>query len=174
VSGEVNGPGFAVEIRERYRDAVRDRWPVTIDPQPDELLSSWLHRLAIAHGVAPRSFAGVLGLGEGMWSAHLDLRLPRDVAALLDRQTGVPQEAISAMAMAGWVLTPLLLPLREIARRNRSTWMQFCPLCLADEAPYFRRQWRLASRVPASCMAAVCGIDVPPATPGLPPPLRPT
>jgi hypothetical protein len=44
--------------------------------------------------------------------------------------------------------TPLLLPLRENARRNRSTWMQYCPLCLADDrAPYFRRQWRLATRI---------------------------
>ncbi|RUX69499.1 hypothetical protein EOA25_40945, partial [Mesorhizobium sp. M2A.F.Ca.ET.040.01.1.1] len=156
MSGEVNSPGFAVEIRERYRDAVRDRWPVTIDPQPDELLSSWLHRLAIANGIAPRPFAGVLGLGGGMWSPRLDLQLPRDVAVLLGGQTGVPHEAISAMAMTGWALTPLLLPLRENARRNRSTWMQFCSLCLADEAPYFRRQWRLASRV--SCFVHGCGL----------------
>ncbi|MGX9120848.1 TniQ family protein [Mesorhizobium sp. BHbsci] len=77
MSAEVNSPGFAVEIRERYRDAVRDRWPVTIDPQPDELLSSWLHRLAIANGIAPRPFAGVLGLGGGLRFAGSMSRLPR-------------------------------------------------------------------------------------------------
>ena len=148
MNGEVNSPGFAVEIRERYGDVVRDRWPVTLDPQPDELLSSWLHRLAIANGIAPRPFAGVLGLGGGMWSPRLDLQLPRDVAVLLGGQTGVPHETISAMAMTGWALTPLLLPLRENARRNRSTWIQYCHLCLGeDEAPYFRRQWRLATRI---------------------------
>lgn len=54
-------------------------------------------------------------------------------------------------------MAPLLLPLRDTAHRNRSTWMQYCPDCLAaDDAPYFRRQWRLASRV--SCFAHGCGL----------------
>ena len=49
------------------------------------------------------------------------------------------------------------MPLRQIARRNRSTWMQYCPLCLAnDDAPYFRKQWRLASRI--SCFVHGCGL----------------
>lgn len=144
----MNGAGFAIEIRERYGDVARDRWPVSADPLPDEVLSSWIHRLAIANGIVPRSFAGVLGLRDGMWSPRLELRLPRHVAALLANQTGVPHEAISAMSMTGDALTPLLLPLRENAHRNRSTWMQYCPLCLADDdAPYFRRQWRMASRI---------------------------
>lgn len=62
-----------------------------------------------------------------------------------------------------------LLPLRNGARkkrlcrgatathRRRSTWLQFCALCLAgDRAPYFRRCWRLASRV--SCFRHGCGL----------------
>jgi hypothetical protein len=61
------------------------------------------------------------------------------------------------MAMTDPALTPLLLPLREKVRRNRATWIQFCPLCLAgDKTPYFRRQWRLASRI--SCFAHGCGL----------------
>ena len=44
------------------------------------------------------------------------------------------------MAMTEGALAPLLLPLRETACRSRSTWTQFCALCLAeDRAPYFRR-----------------------------------
>lgn len=59
--------------------------------------------------------------------------------------------------MTGCALTPLLLPLRENAPRRRSTWMQYCPLCLAaDEAPYFRRQWRLSSRI--SCFVHRCSL----------------
>jgi len=149
--------GFAIEIRERYLDVVGDRWPAALSPQPDELLSSWLHRLAIANGVAPRSFAGVLGLGGGMWSPRLDVRLPHELAAWLGVRTGVAPEAISAMAMTEGALAPLLLPLRETACRSRSTWTQFCALCLAeDRAPYFRRSWRLASRI--SCFRHGCGL----------------
>ncbi len=40
--GDAARSAFAVEIRERYLDIARDRWPVSVDPLPDELLSSWL------------------------------------------------------------------------------------------------------------------------------------
>ncbi|MER8817211.1 TniQ family protein [Mesorhizobium sp. M0142] len=148
---------FTIEIRERYGDVAGNRWPVSVDPLPDELLSSWLHRLALANGIAPRSFAGVLGLSERMWSPRLDLRLPRRVATLLCHQTGRATEEISAMMMSGFAMAALLLPLRDNTHRRRSTWLQYCPQCLAaDEAPYFRRQWRLALR--ASCFAHGCGL----------------
>jgi len=62
----VAGARFAVEPQPRYRELQADRWPVTVAPQADELLSSWLHRLALAHGVAPRDFGDTLGLGAGM------------------------------------------------------------------------------------------------------------
>jgi hypothetical protein len=157
VKDEVTGAGLAIEMRERYGDVAEDRWPLKVDPLPDEALSSWIHRLALANGIGPRPFAGVLGAREGMWTPRLERRLPGDVAALLGNQAGVPPETISAMALTDDALTPLLLPLRENARRNRSTWMQYCPLCLADDdAPYFRRQWRLASR--ASCFVHDCGL----------------
>jgi hypothetical protein len=156
VSGHETGAGFAIEVRQRYRDVVRDRWPLAVAPQPYELLSSWLHRLAIANGVAPRSFAGVLGLGVGMWSARLDLRVPSDIADLLRCHVGVCSETISAMTLASSAPWPLL-PLRQHGDRNRSTWLQFCPRCLAgDEAPYFRRHWRLATRI--SCFEHGSGL----------------
>lgn len=157
MTGNAARAAFAIEIRERYGDVARNRWPVSIDPLPDELLSSWLHRLALANGIAPRSFADVLGLSERMWSPRLDLRLPGHVAALLCHQTGLAIEDLSAMTMSGGAMAPLLLPLRDNTHRKRSTWTQYCPQCLAtDEAPYFRRQWRLASRV--SCFTHGCGL----------------
>ena len=50
-------------------------------------------------------------------------------------------------------LTRLILPARAkfpFARRarTRAAWLQFCPLCLADDqAPYFRKDWRLATTI---------------------------
>lgn len=149
--------GFSIEIRERYRDVVADRWPVFASPELDELPSSWLHRLAIANGIAPRAFGEVLGLGEGMWSPRLDVHLPDVLTVRLGAHTGVARETISAMATTDGAPAPLLLPLRAAARRNRSTWIQYCAACLADDrAPYFRRSWRLASRI--SCFRHGCGL----------------
>ena len=150
--------GFAIEIRERYRMLLGIVGLPPPSPQPDELLSSWLHRLAIANGVAPRAFAGVLGLGGGMWSPRLDVRLPHELAAWLGVRTGVPPEAISAMAMTEGALAPLLVAVaRDRACRSRSTWLQFCALALPTIAlPIFGDRWRLASRV--SCFRHGCGL----------------
>ena len=157
MTGGAARAGFAIEVRERYGDVAPDRWPVSVQALPNELLSSWLHRLGTANGIAPRSFAGVLGFGDGMWSPRLDLRLPRNITTLLSQKTSLAPADISSMTMNGWATAALLLPLRDNAHRNRSTWMQYCPLCLAgDEATSFRRQWRLASRV--SCFVHACGL----------------
>ncbi|NSZ19805.1 TniQ family protein [Agrobacterium vitis] len=150
---EAHAPTIA--IRERYHDAVSDRWPVTVTPQPDELLSSWLHRLAYANGVPPRAFARVLGRNSLMWSASLDLRLPSDIANLLSANTGIAPNELAAMMLRHALPRRLLLPLRNSGHRTDSTWLQFCSRCLAEDAqPYFRRRWRLATRV--SCMEHSC------------------
>jgi hypothetical protein len=52
------------------------------------------------------------------------------------------------MSLQGCGLTALLLPLRHDSKQHFSTWMQYCPDCFAsDEFPYFRRAWRLATRI---------------------------
>ena len=56
--------GFAIEIRERYQDVVGDRWPAAVDPQPDELLSTWLHRLERSAPAVSQSPEG-MAFGEG-------------------------------------------------------------------------------------------------------------
>lgn len=151
----INAPAPTIAVRERYLDAVSDRWPVTVAPQPDELLSSWLHRLAYANGLAPRSFARVLGLNPGMWSAALDLRLPADIGTLLYAKTGVAPDQLAAMTVSQDLPKQLLLPLRNNGHRDSSSWLQFCCRCLAEDAqPYFRRRWRLATRV--SCTEHGC------------------
>lgn len=139
---------YPVEIRERYREVSLERWPASVSPLAGELLSSWLHRVAIANGTAPALFAETLGLQKGMWSARLDLAVPPNIVSLLADRTEIEQETISRMSLQGCGLTALLLPLRHNSKQRFSTWMQYCPDCFAsDECPYFRRVWRLATRI---------------------------
>lgn len=146
-----------ISIQRRYRHVVSDQWPIDVLPQTDELLSSWLHRLAYANGVAPRGFARVFGLGSGMWSPAIDFRPSSDIENLLRANAGVSHAQIVAMTLASGIPTELLLPLRNSGRRGTSTWLQYCPQCLAgDEHPYFRRSWRLATKV--SCRHHRCGL----------------
>lgn len=119
-----------------------------IMPQTDELLSSWLHRLAYENGIAPHAFARVLGLHVGMWSPLLDLKLAGNIAGLLNVHTGMSGNQLYAITLSKAVPTQLLILLRRSSRYEGSTWLQFCPQCLAeDEQPYFRRRWRLATRI---------------------------
>src|SRR5208283_1237106 len=135
----------AIEVQPRLATLIPDRWPAEVIPREDELLSSWLHRLALAHGLSPRHFGDCLGFGAGAWSARLDLEAPATLLNLLQRQTGVCRDRIAAMTVGAPDWRPLLLPLRHstgLARagQTRATWLQFCPVCLADdEVPYFRR-----------------------------------
>ncbi|QTG17052.1 TniQ family protein (plasmid) [Agrobacterium tumefaciens] len=137
-----------ISVQPRYRNVASDQWPINVSPQPDELLSSWLHRLAYANGVAPRAFARVFGLGSGMWSPSIDLRPSSDVKNVLCANAGISHDQILEMSLTSGLPMELLLPLRNSGRRGTSTWLQFCPRCLAgDEHPYFRRSWRLATKV---------------------------
>lgn len=149
--------GPRIAIRARYDEVVSDRWPVFVRPQPGELLSSWMHRLAFANGIAPRPFGRVLGFSAGMWSPSLDMNFQSDAVNILSAHTGIPLPQLFTMSLKGSPLKRLLLPLRDDRRRSSSAWLQFCPQCLAEDAqPYFRRQWRLATRI--SCQHHRCGL----------------
>ena len=139
--------GPAIEAPPRLATIVPERWPVKVLPAHDELLSSWLHRLALAHGLSPRHFGECLGVGSGAWSTRLDLALPEFVLNLLHHQTGFRHDRITAMTIGAKKCRPLLLPLRRArADQKHATWQQFCPACLAEnETPYFRQEWRRAS-----------------------------
>ncbi|MCI4679008.1 TniQ family protein [Rhodoblastus acidophilus] len=181
---------LAIEVQPRLATILPERWPVEVPPAHDELLSSWLHRLALAHGLSPRHFGERLGVGSNASSARLDLAAPAFLLNILHHQTGVGRESIAAMTIGSEKWRPLLLPMRRSrADRTFATWLQFCPTCLAeDENPYFRRAWRRASvmtcrrhrrplldRCPScgqslapfnqralvpQCQCAVCGFDL--------------
>jgi 3-phenylpropionate/cinnamic acid dioxygenase small subunit len=129
---------------------------VGVTPAPGELLSSWLHRLALANGVPPRYFGRVLGLSGADWSERLDRALPKHVLDSLVDRAEVPAAEISGLALGPDPLTRLRLRLKIKPQKiptsaPRITRLQYCPTCLMeDQAPYFRRGWTLATRV--SCL----------------------
>jgi len=143
-----------------YGNVVGQGWPGVVAPAPGELLSSWLHRLAMANGIPPQYFGRVLDVAVGDWSAKLDRDLPGRILKLLVERTRLPAEDIDGLTL---ISDPLArLRLRQItgsvdartstARVNR---LQYCPACLEeDRAPFFRRGWSLATRV--SCFRHGC------------------
>jgi len=145
-----------------YGNEVGQGWPVVVEPAPGELLSSWLHRLAMANGIPPQYFGRVLDVAGGDWSAKLDRDLPGRILNLLVERTRLPTEDIDGLALNRDPLTRLRMrqttgsgdARASTARVNR---LQYCPACLKeDRAPFFRRGWTLATRV--SCFRHGCSL----------------
>ncbi len=155
-------------------------WPVHLKPQEDELLSSWLTRLALAHGQTAASFLNQTWPGRSLLARDLDLWNDQTMFELLARKTCTPPARAFAATLAaydGWLFedkphqshAPWVLARHLNVRPQKWFGLQFCPWCLAaDKEPYFRRHWRLAlmllcpiHRVPLldrcqSCGATVC------------------
>ena len=81
------------------------RWPMRPSPQPGELLSGWIARLALANGLAPRALFTVLTGDDtaGDLDARPDIRLdttcPGGVLATLSRDTGIAPGEIAGLSL---------------------------------------------------------------------------
>lgn len=133
-------------------------WPAHPKPLPDELLSSWIVRIARANGLKLQTFCDrVFGKERQLWNRDIDRSAPNWLLATLAHHTGTLPDAIlrttldvyrgrlfHASKLSGqlrWIL-----PMGIYHRTRRHLGMQFCPQCLAeDEEPYFRTRWRIAA-----------------------------
>lgn len=133
-------------------------WPVHPHPLPDELLSSWLVRLAAANHCKVHSFfADFAGHQHGLWARDLDKLAPQDLLYYLERHTGQPLSRLDATTLRSfeglvfehlnpWGNTRWITPLGIYHRQRRQFGLQYCPQCLFEdgETPYYRKQWRLS------------------------------
>jgi len=140
-------------------------WVHRLAPLPGELLSSCLVRSALAHGTTPGRFLRLFWQGDPIWERDFDrapaaLRRTRraahgpdwldDVAARLGVTRGAVEDAtltpwrvrLGGPSLAACSDTPLVLSAGIRHRRTRHA-LQFCPDCLAEGTPHFRRTWRL-------------------------------
>lgn len=147
-------------------------WTRRLPPHQGELLTSCLIRNAHAHGLSPYRFFNLIWPGAHIWSRDFD----RD-PELLDktpkaspRQTWIEKIAeqlhIKAVDVEKTTLAPWRLILSEhqkhtglsrlvlsagIYHRSRTRHaLQYCPECLRNSDPIFRKEWRLGFVVTCS------------------------
>jgi len=134
--------------------------PAHPQPYPEEILSSWMVRLAFANDFRLHPFyAGIIGYKQPIWNRDVDRRPTKALLQSLAHQTGQPVCQLQAMALQSLdgVLfdsptavtnPPWILPLGIVHRTHNRFGMQFCPQCLLeDDVAYYRLQWRLAFHV---------------------------
>lgn len=132
-------------------------WPIRYKPYPDELLTSWLVRLAWGNGLKVQTFCNqVFGGQRQVWNRDVDRLAPDWLVDELADRTGTPRQVAYDTTLRAYegVLYPKFraagtLPwiqtLMMYHRRRQGYGLQFCPACLAeDEKPYYRKSWRVS------------------------------
>ena len=135
----------------------QNHWTFKLVPLEDELLSSWLCRVAHAHGMTPHAFLALHWPAREIWTRDIDRSADDGWLADVAQRSGLPLETV-----VGLTLKPLMPVLAGGRRRDFSRGdaplvlsagvfhrtrvrhaLQYCPLCIAVEEPHFRRSWRL-------------------------------
>lgn len=132
-------------------------WPIRYKPLPDELLSSWLVRLARGHGLRVQTFCNLIfGNQLQVWNRDIDRLGPNWIVDVLAERTGTPIEVARATTLRSYEgrLYPVFLSsgvlqwittLQLFHRTRQGFGMQYCPQCLFEDlVPYFRKEWRVA------------------------------
>jgi len=132
-------------------------WPVHPHPYPDELLSSWLVRIAHANGEKVQSFCNhEFGTKHQIWNRDIDRLAPEWLLMALSERTATPIEKVRQTTLKRYEgvlfeysvssgVEKWITPLKIYHRTRKSHGLQFCPECLKEgKEPYFRTQWRMA------------------------------
>ncbi|MFA9459405.1 TniQ family protein [Thiohalorhabdus sp. Cl-TMA] len=127
--------------------------PIHLPPKTEEACSSWLTRLALAHGTNLRTLL--------LWIFGEKEKLPIDLEAglgfkhirLIGKATGFKPEEVSKTTLYNEQSSPneihliknWVLPNTSLNGLDRFPTFQFCPLCLTQtNEPYFLKKWRLS------------------------------
>ena len=132
-------------------------WPIHPKPLPDELLSSWILRLAYENDLNALTLCTLLfGYRKPIWNRDIDQLASEEILNKLAQVTGTPIERVYETTLKSYdgILfektnlsgtTRWVLSLGIQHRKRHAFGLQYCPKCLAeDKKPYFRRIWRLA------------------------------
>ena len=131
-------------------------WPLSKPLLTDELLTSWIIRMALAHGCSPAALTVIAWPGIRAWASDLDRSVSVSRLAVLSKQSGVPCASLQSATLEH-VMTSIV---RQPHRLLRASWpwltvlgsrgghhsggLQCCPDCIAQSNSRFFIQWRLA------------------------------
>ncbi|HEY0003839.1 MAG TPA: TniQ family protein [Pyrinomonadaceae bacterium] len=132
-------------------------WPAHTKPKGDELLSSWLVRLAMSHALKLHTFCSLAwSRRKQIWNRDIDKCADKAFLSVLAEKTATSFASVVHTTLSDYEgrlyekhnpygNTPWIMPVGVYHRTRTRYGLQFCPRCLAeDKEPYYRRSWRLA------------------------------
>jgi len=133
-------------------------WPHPPTPGPDELLSSFLVRVALRYGMSPTRFCALHFPQLNVWNRDIDRSATDEFLQSIATKSGLPLALVSALTMRDFIqhISPEHPPNhRRMATQRwvnvvshyhricRGYGLQYCPACLT-ESGYYRRTWRIS------------------------------
>jgi hypothetical protein len=127
---------------------------ITPQPQPHELLSSWLTRTAFAHKYPLTKFISLFLKHDGTTLSRIDMDFKNDplLFTLLAQKSGLHHQQIMNMSLRNGegflfdVEYNTLYPpkiIRKLKDKRTHYGLLYCPGCLKEDThPYWRKHWR--------------------------------
>lgn len=141
----------------RFIDLSNQNFLVVPIIQEDELLSSWLVRIALAHDTIPWSFYNMHfpEYKNIIFSRDLDVWAPQKFLEKLAQKSNLPYQEIFNLTLQSYIgtLLPQFNPsgmnkyfsyIKVRGRSNKLYGQKYCPKCLQENTlSYFKKEWRL-------------------------------
>lgn len=143
-----------------YMNLQNTKFLIKFKPFNDELLSSWLIRIARAHRTIPTSFTNMhfknMYAKNIIWQRDLDIWAPKQLIEEISYKSNISYETLFNCTLksysgvlvekiTGKTKTPFVQSLGNYCHIKRNGGLRFCPHCLnEDKEPYFRKYWRLS------------------------------
>lgn len=130
--------------------------PAKTRPLPDELLFSWIARLALSNASEPMTFSQITLPGQNIWSNSVNGGRQFYSAKILSQLVDLPEKNILYLIThyrlsKSYIFEEqnygryILLKSNIVGNNPRNNWLQFCPICFKeDDIPYYRTYWRLS------------------------------
>lgn len=132
-------------------------FPAHPKPFKDEVLTSWVIRLAKANGLKLQAFSRIVFKGQpDLWNRDMDRKPFEWLINELSIKTNCSKDEIFTLTLQSYkgALFPYfhdsgilkwILPLNVYHRKRKGFGQQYCSQCLKeDDEPYLRKHWRVA------------------------------
>lgn len=140
-------------------------WPGYINPEKNELFSSWLIRLSKESLIKSHTFSNFYLDKQPIWNRDIDKINPNIILSKISHNTTLSNSNIRELFLESYrdiifnnrdlnSYTPGLLNLGINHRKRKLYGLLCCPLCLNEEIQYFKKEWRLFFSV--ACVKCEC------------------
>lgn len=133
-------------------DVSKYKFKVHLKPQENELLSSWLARMAHAHFIKTSSFLNLYIKNNRFAYSKIDLDFYSNDSffELLNEKSNLSKEELLKMSLRsqeGHLFTNIgqypPKQIRKLIDKRSTNGLMYCPKCLKeDNVPYFKKKWR--------------------------------